>query len=107
MAPAPIHHPLNTPADVARRRAIAAHPSNHRPPSRRRAHLQPVPAETGPEGVPTRDLAEQSGSVTTEYGLIVVLGATICSLLIKWASGGAVAELLSGVVSAARNLVGI
>lgn len=44
--------------------------------------------------------------MTTEYGLIVVVGATIVSLIVKWASGGAVFELLNGVLEAAKNLVG-
>lgn len=112
MAPAPARHPLHhdevdTPA---RRRAIAAHPAG------RARHLRPVtPArvEVGSPSSPAADTArhvataaDESGSMTTEYGLIVVVGATACSLVIKWATGGAIFELLGGVLNAARGLVG-
>ncbi len=66
---------------------------------------QLLPSDT----TPPRALAtvhDEDGSMTTEYGLIVVVGATAVSLVIKWASGGAIFELLGGVLDAARGLVG-
>jgi hypothetical protein len=45
--------------------------------------------------------------MATEYGLIIVVGATITSLVIKWAAGGAVFDLLGGVLASAKSLVGL
>ncbi len=111
MAPTPVRHPLRDPHGAARRRAIAAHPAGraHRPvagspPVAGRAPAAAVTAV--PEGAGLDRAHDQAGSMTTEYGLIVVVGATICSLVIKWASGGAVFELLNGVLNAAKGLVG-
>ena len=105
MAPTPVRHPLRD-AEAVRRRAIAAHPAGR---GRSRHPLAAV-ADGGPAGhTPPRTPATpdgEDGSMTTEYGLIVVVGATACSLVIKWASGGAVFELLGGVLDAARGLVG-
>lgn len=116
MAPTPVRHPLRHADAVARRRAIAAHPAGRA--RRRTIALDPdravvlaVPPH-GAVGAPvgaaeTRPVvSSEDGSMTTEYGLIVVVGATICSLVIKWASGGAVFELLGGVLNAAKGLVG-
>lgn len=49
----------------------------------------------------------EDGSLVAEYGLLAVLGATIAGLAIKWASGGAVFELLDAVLARARALVGM
>lgn len=130
MAPTPVRHPLRHADADARRRAIAAHPAGR---ARQRAaalaapravvalapSTDPVdaavtaPTPTAPivaatpstAPTPTAPTGEE-GSMTTEYGLVVVVGATICSLVIKWASGGAVFELLGGVLDAAKGLVG-
>ncbi len=106
MAPTPVRHPLREARDRAtRRRSLAAHPAG-------RARMAvPPPTSKGVAPVPhapgdPRRLDDQAGSMTTEYGLIVVVGATIVSLIVKWASGGAVFELLNGVLKAAKNLVG-
>ncbi len=48
----------------------------------------------------------EEGSLVTEYGLLAVLGATITGLAIKWASGGAIWELFSAVLSRAKSIVG-
>ena len=48
----------------------------------------------------------EEGSLVSEYGLIVVVGATIASLVIKWASGGAIWELLGALTSKVKALVG-
>lgn len=52
-------------------------------------------------------VADEEGSLVAEYGLLAVLAATIAGLAIKWASGGAVFELLDGVLDRARVLVGM
>ncbi|MBW3662901.1 MAG: hypothetical protein KY469_07355 [Actinobacteria bacterium] len=48
----------------------------------------------------------EGGSLVSEYGLIVVVGATIASLVIKWASGGAIWELLGALTTKVKALVG-
>lgn len=109
MAPTPVRHPLRD--DEARRRAIAAHPAGR---GRSRALVRArVTGPRVPAAVPVPKVMaagnrshDEDGSMTTEYGLIVVVGATICSLVIKWASGGAVFEMLGGVLDAAKGLVG-
>lgn len=115
MAPTPVRHPLRDTHDQARRRAIAAHPATRaqRPlvaggPPPVAAHGPATSAATAsrPGAVDRFRLDEQTGSMTTEYGLVVVVGATIVSLVIKWASGGAVFELLDGVLQAAKGLAG-
>lgn len=107
MAPTPVRHPLRD-ADVAiRRRAIAAHPAGRGRTRRPLVGLgEAAPHGTTPTLLSTNDRHAEDGSMTTEYGLIVVVGATVASLVIKWASGGAVFELLGGVLSAAKGLVG-
>ena len=109
MAPTPVRHPLRDETAAARRRAIAAHPAGSA-----RAVVRPArpAARPTPTTAPTADrrvavTTAEDGSMTTEYGLIVVVGATACSLVIKWASGGAIFELLGGVLSAAKGLVGL
>lgn len=106
MAPTPVHHPLRDSRSTARHRAIAAHPAGRaRRPIASAPPAAPVPAARAGEAAPDRR-HDQTGSMTTEYGLIVVVGATIVSLIIKWASGGAIFELLNGVLQAAKGLVG-
>lgn len=102
MAPRPVHHPLHDRASTpgtadARRRAIQAHPAGR---SRR----------TGPRTSRDRTivaLRRQDGSMTTEYGLLVVVGATLASLVVRWASGGAVFELLDDILQSAGRLLGL
>ncbi len=118
MAPTPVHHPLRDPEAAVRRRAIAAHPagSARTPvptvPRSQHAPVAPVapvasiaPA-VGEPASPTPRISGEDGSMTTEYGLVIVVGATVCSLVIRWASGGAVFDLLGGVLDAAKGLVG-
>lgn len=118
MAPTPVRHPLRDEEAAARRRAIAAHPAGTARTTVRRPRSGTAPTPTRPAttrpatasgGAPTRaaTVTAEDGSMTTEYGLIVVVGATACSLVIKWASGGAVADLLNGVLKAAKGLVGL
>lgn len=106
MAPTPVRHPFaDARRAAARRRAIAAHPAGRgrRPVG---AATVPVPVATEPpRGRPGHH--DEDGSMTTEYGLIVVVGATACSLVIEWASGGAVFDLLGSVLTAAKGLVGL
>ena len=81
-----------------RARAMAAHPS----------------AQTGtgrltpPEGPPgwRTSLAEEDGSLVTEYGLLAVVAATIAGVMIQWASGGALVTLFNALLRHARSLVG-
>lgn len=108
MAPDPAHHPWHdgsTPddRDAIRQRAIEAHPAGR---ARRPADTRPMPmrATTLPVSPPA---SPEDGSMTTEYGLLVVVGATICSLVIRWAGGGAVFELLDKVVTGAGRLLGL
>lgn len=51
--------------------------------------------------------ADEDGSLVAEYGLIAVLGATIAGLAIRWASGGAVFDLLGSVLVRVKGLVGL
>lgn len=80
----------------ARRRSMAAHPCCG---DRSRASSStaiPGPADEHLGDVHTGD--SESGSMATEYGLIAVVAAFICSLMIKWASGGGVFDILSTIV---------
>lgn len=52
------------------------------------------------------DPRSEEGSLVTEYGLVAVLGATIAGIAIKWASGGAIFELLGVLLTKVRVLVG-
>lgn len=116
MAPDPVRHPLHDTApedrEALRRRAIAAHPAGRARPTT--SVPLAVMRSTAPVAVDTRSSAPaptatgpEDGSMTTEYGLLVVVGATIASLVIKWASGGAVFSLLDKVVTGAGRLLGL
>jgi hypothetical protein len=50
---------------------------------------------------------EDDGPLVAEYGLIAVLGATIAGLAIRWASGGAIFELLGSILDRVKGLVGV
>ena len=99
MAPRPVHHPLRdtrATRGTARRRAIAAHPAGRTATSRPTTDRVVVPLHR-----------DEAGSMTTEYGLLVVVGATLASLVVRWASGGAVFELLDKVIRSAGSLLGL
>lgn len=122
MAPHPNHHPMQAehlPAAVAdpRRRAIAAHPAG-------RSHAPRVALHDHHElaGQDRRELAgagtasvagafsrvrDQDGAMAAEYGMLIVVGATIASLVVRWASGGAVFRLLDDVLRSAGRLLGL
>jgi hypothetical protein len=51
--------------------------------------------------------SDEEGSLVTEYGLVTVIGATIAGLVLRWASQGAVTELLGAVLARVRALVGV
>ncbi len=51
-------------------------------------------------------LTEEDGSLVTEYGLIAIVGATIASLVVKWATGGAIWSLFDAVTTKVRVLLG-
>ncbi len=85
--------PVEADGSSASREAVRAqHPAGR---LARRPHLRIV-----------RDLADESGSLVAEYGLLMVLGATITMLATKWATGGAIWSLFGAVLSRARALVG-
>jgi len=49
---------------------------------------------------------DESGSVIVEYGLLAIVGATVATLVIKWATGGAIWELFGAVARKIRGLLG-
>jgi Flp pilus assembly pilin Flp len=109
MAPTRMHHPMQAaelPADIAaaRRRAIAAHPAGRAHPTDDGVAASAPPGSTARVA---RRLREEQGAMAAEYGLLVVVGATICSLVIRWASGGAVFRLLDDVLQSAGRLLGL
>ena len=81
-----------------RARAMAAHPSAQTG----TRELTPIGGRT-PSG--TR-LAEEDGSLVTEYGLLAVVAATVAGVVIQWASGGALVTLFNALLRHARSLVG-
>lgn len=50
---------------------------------------------------------DEVGSLVTEYGLIAIVGATVASLVIKWATGGAIWELFDAVTGKVTTLLGL
>lgn len=48
----------------------------------------------------------EEGSLVAEYGLIAIVGATIASLVVKWATGGAIWRLFDAVTDKVRVLLG-
>lgn len=48
----------------------------------------------------------EDGSMVTEYGLVAVVGATIAALVVRWASSGAISDLLTWVLGRVRDLLG-
>lgn len=62
-----------------------------------------------PDSSPDSDgpsLADETGSLITEYFLLAIVAATIASLALKWAAGGAVWELFAAVFDKVRVLLG-
>ncbi len=58
-----------------------------------------------PSGTTPRS-PDEDGSLVTEYGLIAIVGATIASLVMAWASGGAIWSLFDAVADHVRTLLG-
>ncbi len=52
-------------------------------------------------------LADEAGSVIAEYGLLIILGVTIATLAIKWATGGAIFDLFGAIMSKVRAVAGL
>lgn len=50
--------------------------------------------------------AGEEGSLVAEYGLLAIVGATIASIVMKWASGGAIWELFGALTDKVRALIG-
>ena len=51
-------------------------------------------------------LADEDGSLVTEYGLLAVVAATVAAAVIAWASDGALSTLFNALVRQARDVVG-
>lgn len=51
-------------------------------------------------------VADEDGSLVTEYGLLAVVAATVCGVIITWASNGQLVSLFNALLRAARGLVG-
>lgn len=51
-------------------------------------------------------MADEDGSLVTEYGLLAIVAATIAGIVIQWASAGAIVSLFDQLLSSARQLVG-
>jgi Flp pilus assembly pilin Flp len=62
------------------------------------------PATTARSGA---ELADQEGSVATEYGLLAVVAATIVSVMLDWATSGGISSLLASVMARVSSLVGL
>jgi hypothetical protein len=52
-------------------------------------------------------IKSEAGSQTIEYGLVVILAATIGSLALAWARKGAVTALLDAMLKQVRSMFGI
>lgn len=74
-----------------------------------RVHALHAPHDGLTRSIPRRAIVpvDEDGSLVAEYGLLVVLGATITMLATKWASGGAIWSLFGSVLSKAKGLVGM
>jgi Flp pilus assembly pilin Flp len=66
----------------------------------------PDVAASLPVAVGAPRLAEEDGSLVTEYGLLAVVAATIAGVVMTWASGGALVTLFNALLRQARSLVG-
>lgn len=109
MAETPSTHPLHLPqAPADRRRAIAAHPTAARH-AVADAVADTATARPQPQSPPVLTVVgvhvDEDGSMATEYGLITVVGATIASLCINWASGGGIYDLLGKVMNRIASLL--
>ena len=80
-----------------------------RPPHHPPACTTAGPTDPGRAGAPVTaraGLADEEGSMVSEYGLVAVLGATIAGVAISWAKGGAVVGLLGAILAQLRALIG-
>ena len=70
--------------------------------------VDPCVRRVGPSRTPVdRPVRDgDDGSLVTEYGLIAIVGATIASLVMAWASGGAIWSLFDAVADHVRTLLG-
>lgn len=55
---------------------------------------------------PAATFEDETGSLVTEYGLIAIVGATVASLVLKWASNGSIWSLFDAVTAKVRVLLG-
>lgn len=75
-------------------------------PGRRRLTRWPG-ATTSPRPCRLRRLADEAGSVATEYGLLAVVAATIVAVVLEWATTGGISGLLDRVLARVSTLVGL
>jgi Flp pilus assembly pilin Flp len=87
------HLPTRTTTDVVAATTSAAEP-------RPRPHLVAVPS---PE-ITDHDEGED-GSLVAEYGLLAVVAATLCGVLILWARGDALSSFFTALLDHARSIV--
>jgi hypothetical protein len=65
----------------------------------------PLPPPT-PDDTPASRTAGEEGSLLTEYGLLIVVAATIAGVLIQWAAGSQITGLFNALLRTARATVG-
>jgi Flp pilus assembly pilin Flp len=73
--------------------------------ARHLASIDPVPASEDADSA-TSMLDDEDGSVLTEYGLLIVVAATVAGVLIQWAGGSQITGLFNALLRAARDTVG-
>lgn len=114
MPACPHRHPLAT----APRRHIGHVPSiPRRSPSVPAAAGLTSPAATDPprsgpshpvrRGSLATRLADEAGSVATEYGLLAVVAATIVAVVLEWATSGGISGLLDAVIGRVGEILGL
>jgi Flp pilus assembly pilin Flp len=76
-------------------------PHQNRPES---THAGPIDGQPSSSHGPLH--ADEDGSLVTEYGLIAIVGATVASIVLKWASNGSIWNLFDAVTVKVRALLG-
>jgi hypothetical protein len=98
--------PVLVDARLARMRHPAAQgPATDDRTGRPLATVLPLPPPT-PDDTPASRTAGEEGSLLTEYGLLIVVAATIAGVLIQWAAGSQITGLFNALLRTARATVG-
>jgi len=82
------------------------HPEQHHPSQGAMAADGPIAEVVDLHAEISRRRDDEDGSLVTEYGLLVVVAATVAGVIIQWASGGALVTLFNALLRQARGLVG-